>query len=253
LLLQEQKGYLAQAALKQVPEYGWTQDAITAAVLHNKMPISMSGMLTPSELVNWLMDDMNQQLKKQQQLDDDENENDDETHTTTLKKMKWRLQQVIPLVESGQWQHGMALGLTSTPLTTQSQLQEFIELVAPPDSSTLYKTALGGIFVATELHLLTDTSVEYVETWTFLELRLKDLDDGHHYFPSSGVLLDPTSIPMAATVAVASSLLEGITSLLSPPPSSSSSSPSSSGGGSSMIPGTKASDYATPPKNNVKA
>jgi ubiquinone biosynthesis protein COQ9 len=167
---------LAQAALKQVPEYGWTQDAITAAVLQNNMAISMSGLLTPSELVTWLMDDMNQQLKQKQR--------DDDSKLSVLEKIKWRMQQVIPLVESGQWQHGMALGLTSTPLTTQSQLQEFIELVAPPNSSRLYKTALGGIFVATELHLLTDTSVEYVETWKFLKLRLKDLDDGN-YFPSA--------------------------------------------------------------------
>jgi hypothetical protein len=121
-------------------------------------------------------------------------------------------------------------------------LHEFIELVAPSNSSTLYKTALGGIFVATELHLLTDTSVDYVETWKFLELRLKDLDEGNYSFPSVG-LLDSKSIPMAATVAVATSLLEGITSLLSPPLTSSHS------GGSSMMPGTKASDYTrTTPK-----
>jgi hypothetical protein len=54
-------------------------------------------------------------------------------------------------------------------------------------------------------------------------------------------VLDPNNIPMAATVAVATSLLEGITSLLSPPPPR-------SGSGSSMMAGTKASDYYTASK-----
>jgi ubiquinone biosynthesis protein COQ9 len=205
--IEDQKRKLARAALKQVPQHGWTQDAITAAVVEEKMNIAMSGLLTPAELVNRLMDDFNQQLQG----------------TTVFEKIQWRLRQVIPLVESGQWQNGMAIGLLSTPMTTRDQLHEFIERVAPLGSTTLYKTGLGGIFVATELHMLSDKSKDYQDTWTFLEQRLDELERGDLNLGGN--------IPLAATGAVASSLLEGVASLLLPPSSTS-------------VAGTRTSDYS---------
>lgn len=212
----DQKRELARAALNQVPQHGWTQDAITAAVLENpKMTISMSGMLTPSELVHWLMDDFNRQLRDDPEM----------SEWSTFEKIKWRLEQVGPLAKSGQWQKGMALGLT-TPLTTRSQLHEFIELVAPPGRSMMYHTTLGGIFVASELHFLTDSSPGYELTWKFLEARLEELDQGR-FVNLSG---EGASLPLAATSAVASSLFEGLSSLILP----SSSSP---------LPGTSPNDY----------
>lgn len=201
---------IARAALKQVPTHGWTQDAITAAVLeHPNMSISMSGMLNPSELVNWLMNSFNEELREK-------------TEWAVFEKIQWRLQQVAPLVQTGQWHTGMAMGL-STPMTTHSQLHEFVELIAPPNSTAMYKTALGGVFVASELHLLTDSSPDYEETWKFLQLRLDELEQGQ--FAS----LCSNSIPLGATTAVATSLFEGISSLLAPP--------------ASNPVGTKASDY----------
>jgi ubiquinone biosynthesis protein COQ9 len=198
----EQKQRLAHAAMKQVPVHGWTQDAITAAVLeHPQMSISMSGFFTPLELVNWFMEDMNQQLRN----------DPDKATWSVYQKIQWRLEQVIPLVQSGHWHQGMALGL-QTPETTRSQLHEFIELVAPPGSTIMYQTALGGIFVATELHLLADTSTNYEETWKFLQARLDELEKGQFV----NLMGDGGSLPRAATTAVASSLLEGIASLILP-------------------------------------
>ena len=209
----DQKRLLANAALKQVPQHGWTQDAITAAVLeHPQMSISMSGLLTPTELVNWLMDDWNEQLKSKK-----ENE-----EMSPFESIQWRLEQVIPLVQSGKWHQGMALGL-STPTITQSQLHEFVEIIAPPNSSTMYKTALGGVFVSTELFLLADSSQDYQETWSFLNSRLQELDEGKFVN-----IFDNGTIPMAAGTAIASSLMEGVASIVMPSAKSS---------------GTRASDY----------
>eukprot|EP00934_Nitzschia_sp_Nitz4_P007447 Nitzschia sp. Nitz4//scaffold183_size43938//26709//27473//NITZ4_007271-RA/size43938-processed-gene-0.6-mRNA-1//1//CDS//3329539617//7437//frame0 len=198
----DQKRALARAALQKVPQYGWTQDAVTAAVLENKLSLSMSGMLTPAELVHWLMDDFNQQLKEDPEKKD----------WSVFQKIQWRLEQVIPLAQNAQWHKGMAMGL-STPFTTREQLHEFVELVAPAGSSTMYKTGLGGVFVASELHLLADSSPEYQDTWAFLQTRLDELERGQFV----NFLGDKSaSLPLVATTAVASSLMEGLASLVLP-------------------------------------
>lgn len=216
--MEDQKRILANAALRQVPHHGWTQDAITAAVVeHPKMSISMSGLFTPTELVNWIMDDWNEKVKAKK--------HESGGMITPYDAIQWRLQQVIPLVKSGKWQQGIAIGL-STPITTRNQLHEFVEIIAPPNSSTMYKTGLGGVFVTTELFMLADGSEDYQDTWDFLRLRLQELNEGKFVN-----LMDLNSIPMAATASIASSLLEGVASVLLPTTPSSNST------------GTKASDY----------
>lgn len=258
--MQGTKTRLARAALKQVPKHGWTQDAIAVAASQDaKLSISLSGMLSPSELVSWFMNDMNEQLRKQQ-----EDDNNEDTSNRQFRAIQWRLQQVLPFVESGQWHKGMAMGL-STPLTTQSQLHEFIELVSPDNASQSYHTALGAIFVATELHLLTDDSPLYADTWSFLQNRLDDLEghvrdygdvDPTRFLgqlasstpaPSLTSLANMTnSIPVVAGLAVAQSLVEGAASLVFPQLSSSLGVPKMKNEPQTMA-GTKASDYKSPP------
>ena len=246
---------LAQAAMEQIPKYGWTQDAITVAAMEDpKLSVSMSGMLSPSELISWFMDDMNHQLRRKKKEEEttrtkttrtnkNENENDDDVDIV-FEAIQWRLKQVLPLVESGQWHHGMAMGL-STPQATQLQLHEFIEIISPENSTTAYHTALGAIFISTELFLLTDSSstTDYSKTWSFLKQRLNELDSHQKEFggdvdlaqlmlnnnPLSSVLssLSPlsslitgattgNSIPIVAGMAVGRSLLEGAASLVLP-------------------------------------
>jgi ubiquinone biosynthesis protein COQ9 len=267
------KNTLARAALKQVPRHGWTQDAIAAAASEDpKLSISMSGMLSPSELIGWFMDDMNLQLRTKKDDKSDESGGDDHDNRQ-FKAIQWRLQQVLPFVESGQWHKGMAMGL-STPLATQSQLHEFIELISPDNnSSTSYHTALGAIFVATELHLLTDSSPNYADTWSFLRSRLNELERHQKEYggdvdpsrfllqlassapvPSLSSLVNMTnSIPVAAGMAVAQSLVEGAASLvfpqssrvLVPPMSMNKQQPQT-------MTGTKASDYESPSSSTTR-
>jgi len=228
------KNILARAALKQVPRHGWTQDAIAAAASEDpKLSLSMSGMISPSELVGWFMDDVNHQLRTKKEGENNSG-GDLKNDNTQFKAIQWRLKQVLPFVESGQWHRGMAVGL-STPLTTQSQLHEFIELISPDNCSKAYHTALGAIFVATELHLLTDSSSHYVDTWSFLDSRLNELEAHQREYgdvdparflmqlassasvPSLTSLANMTnSIPVVAGVAVAQSLVEGAASLVLP-------------------------------------
>jgi ubiquinone biosynthesis protein COQ9 len=249
------KGRLAEESLKHVPKFGWTQDAIaTAAMEHPQWNISMSGLLSPTDLVHWFMDDMNRQLRERKGSEGVDDDDADES-SSVYRAMKWRLERVVPFVESGQWHRGMALGL-STPAVTQNQLREFIDIVAPPHSSTAYRAALGAIFAATELHLLADSSTNHEDTWTFLRNRLQELER-HQDDPSqllstilssssssssfSSMKSIDTGIPLMASIAVAQSLLDGLASLVMP-------NTAPGGGGSSSnrnnhVMGTKASDY----------
>lgn len=226
--MENSKNRLARAALKQVPRYGWTKDAIAVAASQDpKLSISMSGMFSPSELVGWFMDDMNQQLREKNESN---NNNNSYINNQQFESIKWRLEQVLPFVESGQWHKGMAMGL-STPTTTRTQLHEFVKLVSPEHSGTNYQTALGAIFVATELHLLTDSSPNYSETWSFLKDRLNELENDDNVDPAQFMLKLASSTPVpslaslgtmtnsisvVAGIAVAQSLLEGAASLVLP-------------------------------------
>jgi len=256
LTMDDVKNKLARAAMKKIPHYGWTQDSITVAAMEDpKLNVSMSGMLSPSELVCWFMDDMNHQLRrkieenakittKEVQQDDDNKYQDNRKQQRnknscvdiefTFSSIQWRLKQVLPLVESGQWHRAMAMGL-STPQTTQSQLHEFIEIIAPENSTTAYRTALGAIFVSTELFLLVDTSPGYSETWSFLKYRLNELKYHQKEFGKSNINLSQfvlnnpllflvnnlttnssSRIPIVASMAIGRSLLEGAASLVLP-------------------------------------
>jgi len=276
--MSDAKTRLAKAALKQVPKHGWTQDAIAFAAAEDpKLSLSMSGMLTATELVGWFMDDMNEQLKSKKFSDNNNKQ---------FEAIQWRLQQVLPFVESGQWHKGMAMGL-STPLKTRAQLHEFIELVSPANSSQAYQTALGAIFVATELHLLTDSSStnnnnnNYQDTWTFLQTRLDELEAHQQQygdvdpaqflaqlastapFPSLTSLANnmTNSIPVVAGLAVAQSLVEGAASLVFPKGmpqtttrTTTTTTATTSSSSTTSLAGTKASDYKSPSddKTNFK-
>ncbi|KAL3943004.1 MAG: hypothetical protein SGBAC_002911 [Bacillariaceae sp.] len=232
--MENQKRRLAQAALQQIPKHGWTQDALTAAVMEDPhMSVSMTGLWTPTELVNWLMDDWNAQLQEKQR--------NDSQRMSVLDAIQWRLEQVIPLVQASRWHEGMALGL-STPLTTRSQLHEFVDLAAPIGATTAYKTGLGSIFLSTELFMLSDASEDYADTWEFLKKRLTELDNGEmiHIVDMNQIrsIIGSSSrsgnnAPAAAASAIASSLLEGAASLFR----------TTSGASNRRGNGTKASDY----------
>lgn len=274
------KTALARAALEQVPKHGWTQDAITAAASRDpKLSISMSGMLSASELVGWFMDDMNHELRAKKRENDNTSSNTSDADAQ-FEAIRWRLEQVLPFVESGQWHRGMAMGL-STPLETRSRLHEFIELVAPPGAGPAHHTALGAIFVATELHLLTDGDSGYEATWSFLRERLDELESHRRQnggavdpagfvvklaasvpVPSLSSLANATnSIPVVAGLAVAQSLVEGAASLVFPGGGGVAVSPANAGAGSTSsssfrqpeaIAGTKVSDYESPSSSPSK-
>ena len=91
--------------------------------------------------------------------------------------------------------------------------------------SPLERTAIGAVYVTTELHLLADTSPGYQDTWKFLHDRIQELNWIQKQSFLQGVQNTnglPPMIPqmnqdtIIAGVAVASSLGSAVLSLMTP-------------------------------------
>jgi ubiquinone biosynthesis protein COQ9 len=153
--------------------------------------------------------------------------------------IQMRLELVIPILPT--WHQAMALGAIENPITTAHQVDEIVTLIlmqlhgnnnattnnttttTTADTSwkavtvslpTLDRAAITGIYIATELHLLTDTSENYEDTWIFLRGKVKDwysnCNSTARQSPSNS---NYTSDTIVAAMAVASSLAGGFVSL----------------------------------------
>ncbi|CAB9499205.1 biosynthesis protein COQ9 [Seminavis robusta] len=235
---------ILKSSLQEVHHHGWTEDALaagTAAVKqqHGDKKISMSvvGLLSVDDLIAFCMDQWNIQLKqdlfelrhqKQSTSEKDEEKENITSNKDPLERgIQTRLQYLIPYLQSQRWHEGMALGIRgpTNALQTQRQLQEMIEIIIAtsnnhPELGTTEKMALGAVYVATELHLLTDTSPQYRDTWAFLSQRMNDwrrltlLPAGTGTSNSSS-----SSDTLFVATAVASSLAGGLVSLITTNPS----------------------------------
>jgi rpsU-divergently transcribed protein len=172
----------------------------------------MVGMISPTELVEWFMQDCNQQFAAQL---DQINMDDMDIPERITVAIQARLEYVIPVVRT--WHQGMALGAVQNSITTAHQLEEIVTLIsqkvgAPLSSSPLERTALGAVYVASELHLLTDTSHAYQDTWNFLKGRVDELHLLEQRRQQNPMSLDS----VVAASAVVTSLAGGIVSLVQP-------------------------------------
>eukprot|EP00977_Amphora_coffeiformis_P006807 scaffold1488_cov141-Amphora_coffeaeformis.AAC.16 len=195
---------LLQSALEHVPEHGWTSQAILAAVRLNHPDVSLSYATTlqATDLVQCFMETCNQKLREQLRQERQEQSDDDTTTTTTLHSssrverfhhaMRLRLEMVANYIAMGRWHQGMALGISQpeAALTTSEQLKDIITVIvqetattdddndqnSQPPLSDLAQLSLGAVYVATECHMLSDTSVDYQDTWDFLRQTLQQWD-----------------------------------------------------------------------------
>jgi rpsU-divergently transcribed protein len=206
------KEKLLQATLRQVPTKGFTQEAITAAVLeHPHWSLTMAGMITPSELVSYCMNTWNDEMQAHGPFDSE------------MDALKFRLERILPV--KSQWHNAMVMGASSQPFETREQVHRIIELASPGASMTR-QAALGVIYVTTELHFLADSSEGHQDTWAFLQQRLQELDSGSLPLP------EISSVQLEASSAVARSLFDGLISVINPPSTY-----------SSKIPGTNPDYY----------
>jgi rpsU-divergently transcribed protein len=197
--MEAQKRVILDHSLRQVKEHGWSEDAIAAGVLSAGLPLAMVGLVTQQtdasaavSLVMHYMEECNrnllQELEQQRQQE----------KTQTLSEMQklfyavqFRLRMNIPHVLTKRWHEAMAIGI-STPyvaLDTSRKLRDMSQIILSFVGSTLsegnitvkattlpQESALHAIYIATELFMLTDSSTDFVDTWTFLQHRLDGME-----------------------------------------------------------------------------
>jgi rpsU-divergently transcribed protein len=242
---------ILNSSLEHVHQYGWTEDSIAHGIVSNtkKYPPSFIGMMNDnhsksSDLIHFFMKECNLKLKShldgrkmqtqmQSQGDDGKvnmnaNANTNTTDHGELLKygIQHRLEMVIPFVRSNTWSQGMAVGATPyNAMSTASHLEEIVDILEDSllaDANTnstsrrnlnpLERTAIGAVYVTTELHLLADTSPGYHDTWKFLNYSIDELD----MIQQQQTMPQLNQETLVAGVAVASSLGGAVLSLMTP-------------------------------------
>ena len=210
---------ILQSALEQVHQRGWTEEAISAAVMSSNLPLSTMGMVSPADLIAHFMDDC--QARFQEELDTkyipEWQTGQEEISDRLVTALTLRLKYVVPFCNSSKWHEGMALAAATNTAVTAAQLDRMVQSIADAiivgtdhaPLGVMERTAIGAVYVSTELHLLADDSPNKEATWDFLKSRVKELE----------ILAQSTSMDentAVAASAVASSLGGAVVSLFQP-------------------------------------
>lgn len=184
----EQRLRLLEAAMLHVPEKGWTIDALSAGAVACGLSPAAHGMLPrgPVELVEHFVDGCDQSLAEQLAQRQEELASL-ETQNRLLMAMQTRLQMLEPHV--GMWSQALALRTLPTNLPTTLQSVHNLsgtllsacgeEAQAPLAPALLdphvKRAAIGAIYGAAELYMLTDRSPGYSDTWLFVDREVNSL------------------------------------------------------------------------------
>lgn len=244
---------ILRASLAQVPAYGWTRDAVAAAAAEESCSVAVAGLVDPSELVQFWMDDCRQRLQRDlavlaetewKSFANPNNNNATKLRDRVATALQTRLAYTIPYLQSSRWHQAMALGARPDNVwTTRLQIEQLVETVADavtvdhgegdklPAWSEPQKLGLGAVYVAAELHMLADTSNDYADTWAFVRDRVQEWEQLVGVaslwptLPNTNELsyknINENSNPFYVASAVASSVTSGVLSLLVPQTASS--------------------------------
>jgi rpsU-divergently transcribed protein len=173
---------LIQKSLEEVPVHGWTRHAIVEAAGQMQDDDSRKWSISIAGLINEPEDLIFEQMRMWKQKLEEDLESMDVEELSIGQRAKSainaRLGYMRPHLENGTWSAAMAIGMH--PLyatTTTAHLNELLTVVGNfcfqgmnNDSFTgqAQQASLGAIYVATELHLLTD-EYPYNDTWEFLQ------------------------------------------------------------------------------------
>jgi len=189
---------IMKAAIAHVNRMGWTDEALAAGATDVGLPPVSQGMFTrgAAELAEYWMDTGNERLreyleKNAEEKTDVNNESDfsedldpdvDKAASKELviSALFYRLEHTVPFLRS--WPQAMALGLHPENVTTTVQkLSEIPDLICYYAGGKSYddvwftrRNAVGAIYAAAELYMLTDYSEGYEDTKAFIRRRVDD-------------------------------------------------------------------------------
>lgn len=177
------------SALTHIPQHGFTQHSITAAIRGMNYSDSLLSALTATGsspelqlMVHWLK-------CQRQKLESYVNDPASEFHTITdeysrvAHLIKKRLEYNVPVVDH--LAHG--IGQLVVPYNLSQSLDELHNL---SDDIAFYagdmsndfawytkRTAFSSVYVLSELYMLQDSSKDYVKTWQFVDDKVKDVKE----------------------------------------------------------------------------
>lgn len=225
-------------------QYGWTEEAIAQGVLSAGFPPTYIGMVKdsrnkPLDLISFFMEQCNNQMEEKLGVFCKGGKNSDGARPNRADVLEFavrtRLEMVTQYINSKRWHEGMALGAMypSNAVTTASQLEDLMDAIAVgmstvdaktsashlhsngslPPLGQIERVAIGAVYVATELHMLADTSDGFEDTWSFLKERVGELELVATRRSSSGLLSPEMAV---AASAVAASMGGAVLSLFAP-------------------------------------
>jgi len=177
------KMIIMEHALNHVNRRGWTDDALAAGAVDAGYPPVTHGLFDrgPVELAEYFLDQGNERLQKFLDEELEKVEQGMKGEELVVAALVCRLEHTVPYLRS--WPQAMALGLYPNNLTTTTQKLHGIpdKICAAADQSEgggeeweKRKGAIGAIFAASELFMLTDYSEGYSDTRNFVKKRLQD-------------------------------------------------------------------------------
>jgi ubiquinone biosynthesis protein COQ9 len=174
---------ILDAALKHVPKLGWTVEALAAGAEDAGLPPVSHGIVERGaiELVEHFSTTATSEVVESA----GKYFNELEEHIGMTDRIKYvtrkRLEAVTPY--AGTWPEAMALGalpqnITHTVDCVTNTVDSLWKVCGDDSRDGSWYTKRGlltGIYVSTELYMLTDTSLAYEDTWNYLDRQVDNI------------------------------------------------------------------------------
>lgn len=202
---QDEQPRVLSASLRHVPTMGWTEAAMIAGAREAGVSPSIVGSLPRKEaaLVEFFMDGCLQKLIDA--IDSDESLKELIPSERISKLVRIRLELQAPFISK--W--AQALSVQAQPQNIPTSFKQRAMLVdeiwhAAGDDATdidwyTKRTVLGAIYSTTEVYMLTDSSPDFRDTWSFLDNRVKDAFELKKSFQEARYLAETVGAGMGSS------------------------------------------------------
>ncbi|XP_059431929.1 uncharacterized protein LOC132165404 [Corylus avellana] len=180
---EDEQARVLRASLPHVVRLGWSEAAMMAGARTVGVSPSIIGSFPRKEaaLVEFFMDECLQRLIDR--TDSGEDLKGMIPSERISKLVRFRLEMQAPYISK--WPQ--ALSIQAQPMNVPTSFKQRAMLVdeiwhAVGDGASdidwyVKRTVLGGIYSTTEIYMLTDSSTDFCDTWSFLDNRVRDAFD----------------------------------------------------------------------------